>query len=262
MKTNKDIYKLFFATLMPLVLAACHSLSSTSITYEGHATGYDKQITIPMNVITQQTPAPTIIVAHPSDGITGYNYSRYVLFWGTLLKGWGYNVVLPDSFTTRGFRNREVMYHAGLVNYNERAEDIIATATWILKQKWHKGKIATIGFSHGGSAVTRTANLTNLISAGVAYYPGCFNDDGVNNPRFPVQIHIGTADDWTASHRCETLAKANSLYDLYLYKDATHAFDVPGGVRTLAGHQLAYDPSATKSAEERTRLFLAQHLLF
>ena len=250
-------YKLISLCLLTLTLTACQS---SSIVYKENSTGYNKDVTVPLEVITQKNPGPTIIVAHPSDGITGYNYNRYVLFWGDLLKSWGYNVVLPDSFTTRGFKNKEVMYNAGLVNYNQRAEDMIATASWITKQKWHKGKIGIIGFSHGGSAVNRTANMTNLVSAGVAYYPGCFNDDMVKNPKFPVQIHIGTADDWTYSNRCETLAKANSLYDLYIYPGATHAFDVPGSSRMLAGHRLSFDPNATKTAEERTRQFFEKYL--
>jgi dienelactone hydrolase len=210
-----------------------------------------------MEVVTQSKPSPTVILAHPSDGL---NWNRYVVFWGSLLKSWGCNVVLPDSFTTRGFRNKEVMYRAGLVNYDQRAEDMVKVAEWINKQKWHSGKIGIIGFSHGGSAVVRTANVTSLISVGVAYYPGCFTDDKTTNPKFPVQIHIGSDDAWTTSSRCVRLAEKNSIYDLYVYEGATHAFDIPASTRVAAGYTLSYDPIATKAAEDRTRLFLKKYL--
>lgn len=247
-------FKLIGMILVVLTLSACQSLS---ITYTAKATGYDREVTIPIEVVTQSKPSPTVIVAHPSDGL---DWNRYVRFWGSLLKSWGYNVILPDSFYGRGFRNKEVMYRAGLVNYDQRAEDMVKVAEWINEQKWHTGKIGIIGFSHGGGAVIRTANVTTLISAGVAYYPGCFTDDGTTNPKFPVQIHIGSNDTWTTSSRCVNLAKRSSIYDLYLYEGASHSFDIPASTRVLAGHSLSYDPIATKAAEERTRLFFKKYL--
>ncbi len=253
-------FKVLGLLLVAITLSACQS---TSVTYTAKTIGSGKvsaqgtKVSIPLEVITQSHPSPTIIVAHPSDGL---DWSRYVRFWGSLLKSWGYNVVLPDSFTTRGFRNREVMYLSGLVNYEQRAEDMVNVAEWINEQKWHAGKIGIIGFSHGGGAVIRTANVTTLISVGVAYYPGCFTDDGTTKPNFPVQIHIGSDDRWTHSRRCVALAEKNSIYDLHIYEGATHSFDIPASTRVLAGYTLSHDPIATKTAEEKTRLFFQKYL--
>ena len=244
-------------SLLLLFVAILTGCQTHSVTFTAKAsTGHDHEITIPLEVITQSRPSPTIIVAHPSDGLS---WSRYVGFWGSLIKSWGYNVVLPDSFTTRGFRNKEVMYKSGLVSNEQRAEDLTQVAMWIQKQSWHSGKIGMIGFSHGGGAVTRTANETSLISAGVAYYPGCRWAKDIN-PQVPVQIHIGTEDTWTPSFQCVALAKTSNLYDLHLYEGATHAFDIPAPTRVLVRYTLSHDPVATKQAEERTRLFFQKYL--
>lgn len=242
-----------------VVLSAC---SSTTITYTGTATGYNKEVILPIDTVTQKTPSPTIIIAHPSDGLTGYGYTRYVLFWGSLISSWGYNAVVPDSFHGRGYRNKEVMYQSMLVNYDERSEDMIKVAEWIKQQSWHKGKIGIIGFSHGGGTVIRTANTTDAISAGVAYYPGCFDDDKNTSPLFSVEIHIGNADDWTTAHRCISMAKKSNMYRLYVYQDATHGFDIPVATRKIMNYTLAYEHEAAIFAQERTRIFFDKHLRY
>jgi predicted alpha/beta-fold hydrolase len=161
------LLKLVGISVLVALLSACQT---PSITYTGKAIGDNREIKLPIEVITQDKPAPTIIVAHPSDGVNlGPGYNRYVKFWGSVLKSWGYNVVVPDSFTPRGYKNREVMYNARLVNYYQRAEDLEQVAAWIKQQPWHSGKIGAIGFSHGGGAVNRVSNTTSLISAGVAF---------------------------------------------------------------------------------------------
>jgi dienelactone hydrolase len=257
-KSRFTYLKLYLFFLVIISLTGCQS---NSVTFTAKATGYDREITIPLEVITQSKPSPTIIVAHPSDGL---NWSRYVMFWGSLIKSWGYNVVLPDSFTTRGYRNKEVMYQSGLVNYHQRAEDLEQVAAWIQNQSWHKGKIGAIGFSHGGGAINRMSNETNIISVGVAYYPGCFYSIDYN-PKIPVQIHIGNNDTWTSVGRCQDLIefsrnKKNNHFDLNVYYGATHAFDIPAATRVIAGHTLSHDPVATKQAEDRTRLFFQKYL--
>jgi carboxymethylenebutenolidase len=254
---TRSALKSFSLYICLVVLTLLSGCQTHSVTFTAKATGHDREITIPLEVITQFRASPTIIVAHPSDGL---DWSRYVGFWGSLIKSWGYNVVLPDSFTPRGFKNKEVMYKSGLVDHGQRAEDLERVAEWINKQSWHTGKIGMIGFSHGGGTVTRASNQTSLISVGVAYYPGCKGTRGDVNPRIPVQIHIGDEDTWTPSGGCVVLAKTSSLYDIYVYDGATHAFDIPAPTRVLAGYTLSHDPVATKRAEERTRLFFQKYL--
>jgi dienelactone hydrolase len=260
-KNSNTIMKFIYVLPSIVLFVGCTSITVDYRTTSLRLNHTPKVISIPIEVITQSQPSPTIIVAHPSDGLS---WSRYVQFWGSLIKSWGYNVVLPDSFTPRGYRNKEVMSNSGLVNYYERAEDLEQVATWIQKQPWHKGKIGSIGFSHGGGAINRMSNVTNLISVGVAYYPGCFYSIDYN-PKIPVQIHIGDNDTWTTVGRCQDLVelsrnKRNNNFDLNIYAGATHAFDIPAPTRTILNYTLTYDSESERKALELTRKFLQDHM--
>ena len=80
-------------------------------------------------------------------------------------------------------------------------------------------------------------------------------------------ILIGEADQWNRAYACKTmknLAQPDSAsIDLTVYPDVHHAFDVaqlkPG--RAPDGRWLEYDEPATRDAENKTRAFLADHLV-
>ena len=238
-----------------LLLAACTLFGDGTVTRRESGSAGINEVTIPLVTVKQSQPAPTIIVAHGCDGLS---WNRHVKFWGGIVKSWGYNAVFPDSFRPRGYSSNEVCKNPRLVNADMRARDMVEAADWIEQQPWHKGGIGILGFSHGGSTVIRTANITSRIAAGVAYYPGCVQTQ--NAPKFPVQIHIGTADDWTPSLRCVNLAKSNSNYELFLYDGTTHAFDTIAPPRVVLGHQLTHDPNAASLAERRSKAFFDLYL--
>jgi len=212
---------------------------------------------IPIQKITKWDPGPTIILAHTCAGIIP---KMDIQGWALTMSKWGYNVVVPDSFGPRGYRNG-ICTNTKVVTEVQRAEDINRVAEWIAKQSWHKGKIGLIGFSHGGKTVMEVVNRSNTtISAAVAYYPWCIPAD--TKPKVPTQIHIGELDDWTPSNRCE---RVKEHYDLYVYKGAYHSFDREAPSRVREGnngsqHKLVYDPVATSVSEGRTREFFKQNL--
>lgn len=237
------------------LLAGCTHFGDSTVTFRDSAGSASREVKLPLVTVTQPTAAPTIIVAHGCDGL---NWNRHVRFWGGIVKSWGYNAVFPDSFRPRGFASNEVCKNPRLVDANMRARDMTEALDWVLQQPWHKGQVGILGFSHGGSTVIRTANTTSRIAAGVAYYPGCVQTQDA--PEFPVQIHIGTADDWTLSTRCVNLAKKNANYELFLYEGATHAFDSVAPPRVVLGHQLSHDARAASLAEKRSRAFFDAYL--
>lgn len=216
-------------------------------------------ISIPIDKLTVGNPAPTVILAHTCAGII---QSMDIQQWGYNLKRWGYNVVFPDSFRPRGYR--DICNNTTAVTAEQRGQDIAAVAEWVRKQPWHKGKIALIGFSHGGRAAMEVSNRTkSSVDVVVAYYPWCRSLD--TTPQVPTQIHVGNKDDWTPSDRCEKIAKNNKNYSLYVYDGVYHSFDRPAPDRYKEGnhgfkHKLAYDPTAAAQAEERTKKFFEQYL--
>ena len=236
-------------------VAACTHFGDASVTRKAEATAESRDVTIPLVTVTQSQPAPTIIVAHSCSGLS---WNLHVKFWGGIVKSWGYNAVFPDSFRPRGYSSNEVCKNPRLVDADVRARDMVEAVGWIEQQPWHKGGIGILGFSHGGSTVIRTANITSRIAAGVAYYPGCVRTQGA--PKFPVQIHIGTADDWTPSHRCVSLAQKSANFTLFLYDGTTHAFDTIAPPRVVLGHQLTHDPHAASLAEQRSKAFFDLYL--
>ena len=217
-----------------------------------------ENINIVLDKIVSRTPRPTVILAHTCAGVIR---TMDIQDWGNKLDRWGYNVVIPDSFAPRNYRNG-ICTNTKSVTEVQRAEDIIKVAEWIEKQPWHKGKIGLIGFSHGGKTVMEVVNRTGTdkIAAAVAYYPWCTARD--KNPKIPTQIHIGSKDDWTPSVLCE---RVKDNYDLYVYEGAYHSFDRQAPDRIREGnngnrHKLVYDPTATAVSEGRTREFFKQYL--
>ena len=244
-----------FLLLVAMSVTACTHFGDASVTRREAASTGTGVVTASLVTVKQPQPAPTIIVAHGCDGL---NWNRHVKFWGGIVKSWGYNAVFPDSFRPRGYSSNEVCKNPRLVTADMRARDMVEAVDWIEQQPWHKGGIGILGFSHGGGTVIRTANITSRIAAGVAYYPGCAQTQ--NAPKFPVQIHIGTADDWTPSPRCVNLARRDANYELFLYDGTTHAFDSIAPPRIVLGHQLTHDPAAASLAERRSKAFFDLYL--
>ena len=218
-------------------------------------TRFNEEVKLKITKQTKWNPSPTIIILHGCDGA-----QQHYQNWGRLVNSWGYNAIFPDSFGSRNVYN--VCQHPGGVNAKQRSEDIAAVAEWINQQKWHKGKIGVIGFSHGGLSILQASNfpINDKISAMVAYYPWC--ERMYDKPKIPVQIHIGLSDDWTPAARCTNLSDE---YDFHAYENATHSFDIDAPPRKRGGHfgseyYLEHNPTAFKLSEQRSKEFFRKHI--
>jgi dienelactone hydrolase len=207
----------------------------------------------------KNTPRPTVIIAHGCDGTQNQSYKE----WLVQVSQWGYNGVMIDSFLPRSFSN---LCHRGYaVNPELRAYDIGKLVDYIKKQTWHTGKIAVIGFSHGGSTVLNLANNDRVsgVDAAVAYYPSCYNKyfnfigRDWSRPQFPVQIHFGDKDTWTPPELCTNIEK----YESHMYKNATHAFDMNFPSRVAYGYYMEYNSEADRLSRKRTKEFLDKNLV-
>jgi dienelactone hydrolase len=211
------------------------------------------------------TARPTVIIAHGCDGNRNPSYSN----WMKLVSTWGYNGVMVDSFVPRDYPVG-VCHRPSTVHPSVRAFDIKELAEYIKQQPWHTGKIAMIGFSHGGSTAMNIANNDDArnIDAAVAYYPSCYDKvwfgkryDFIgrpySDPKIPVQIHFGEQDTWTPFKQCSNIDQ----YEYYKYKYATHAFDMPWPGRTAYGHYMEYNQDADQTSKIRTKEFLDKNLV-
>lgn len=211
-------------------------------------------------------PFPAIILAHSCAGTNPHTDG-----WGKLLVSWGYLVLAPDSFGSRG--TKAVCTTPGVVTPNMRVADIAGALDYLAtRPDVVKGKIGIIGHSHGGSTVLRSTQKNfglaqRGLAAGVAYYPGCRPqfDGGID---VPVLLLAGDKDDWTPADLCRTLVSGlqrGGIVDAVYYPNAYHSFDSKAPDRTVPGapgkhHHLAYDTVAAPDAEVRTKAFFEKYL--
>ena len=150
--------------------------------------------------------------------------------------------------------------------------DAYYVAKWIKSQSWGSKKIGVMGFSFGASSVLHMVHPNTIkqefsdivISAGVAFYPGCLQmsyPPGV----VPVQFHLAGRDD-NFPQLCNDLAKSQwkDKAVIEYYKDAFHGFDMPGMNQMIQFQQgsklVAWSENDNKVARTKTKSFLDQKL--
>ena len=214
-------------------------------------------------------PFPAVVVLHDCGGI-----SRKDQDWAKRLVSWGYVAILPDSFGSRGLGN--LCTDVNRVDAQQRVQDVIGTAEYLATLPYvQKGRIAVLGFSHGGwtimKGVQENAYWSSYgIKGAVAYYPYCTAPQD-NNVAIPLRILIGEKDDWTTAQRCRDVisgAKKPSLIQATYYPDAYHSFDCNCATRWINGmgggkttsRRIEGNSAVTRDAEAQTKIFLQQLL--
>jgi dienelactone hydrolase len=218
---------------------------------------------IPATVFKPDGPGsfPAVVIMHDCSGL-GPTSSGAPSRWARVLVRWGYVVLLPDSFTTRG--------HAGgvcsdpspsraEVSPARRVRDAYAALAYLRTLSYVDGqRVGLMGGSHGGTttlaAMATSPSDVELFArdrqmgfvAAVALYPGCTirlgsgltGAAGVYKPMAPVRILIGEQDDWTPAAPCRKLTEAAEEagypVTIKVYPGVHHAFDSDKPVRYVA----------------------------
>ena len=202
--------------------------------------------------------------------------------WGDYLASLGYEALLVDSFTSRGFREIcTTPMKARTVKEEDRVGDAYAALAWLSAQPGIDAQhVALLGWSHGAGttlAAIAQAHPPQRFEAAIAFYPGCTQRAARPEryrPYAPLLVLIGTADDWTPAAPCQSLADAvharGEPMTIVTYPDTYHDFDnpalrekhvrheVPNGVHPGAGVTTAPNPQAREDAKRRVAEFLAQ----
>jgi dienelactone hydrolase len=208
-------------------------------------------------------PFPAVVIMHDCSGL-GSRSSGAPLRWAQELVPQGYIVLIPDSFTSRGFPDGVCTEPAGktsVVNGTIRARDAYGALAALRQMPYVDGKrIGIMGGSHGGmttlAAMVASVKESDPLSgaksagfvAGIALYPNCglwygewktvrqskdfgpvVSHSGVYKPIGPVLILAGEKDDWTPAEECRQMVEASrkdSLpLDIIIYPGAYHSFD-------------------------------------
>jgi dienelactone hydrolase len=250
-----------------------------SVTFQ--SLGSDTQIPATLLKPDGAGPFPAVVIVHDCSGL-GPHSSGAPMRWGKELLAQGYVVIIPDSFTPRGFSDgvcllpgNDTTAASGYV----RDGDAEAALAFLRAQPYVDGKhVGLMGGSHGGW--TTLATMTTLLrdnpvvkqakqngfTAAVALYPSCASTYnswsakrengtagtitgyvGTYKPLAPVLILVGEKDDWTPAEPCRHLVDASRAagYDMQLvvYPGAYHSFDSSSPVRYDARRNNSNSPT-------------------
>jgi len=214
-------------------------------------------------------PFPAVIGLHGCAGMPGTTQRKLV----DELVGWGYVILLVDSFATRGI---EPACAGGFLDVaGTRRSDAYGALDFLARQNFvDPQRVAAVGFSQGGwvTLLVAEANSFELFvrssnlrfRAVVAFYPLC--KAVVGRLVIPTLILIGALDQWTPAADCseklDTWRTAGVPIEQVVYPSAHHSFYYPElqPGRTMFGHWLEYNDEAATDATRRLREFLKRHL--
>ena len=192
------------------------------------------------------------------------------------LVGWGYVVLLVDSFATRGI---EDACTGGFIGFSDiagtRRSDAYGALAFLARQTFvDPQRVAAVGFSQGGwvTLLVAEANSFELFvrpsnlgfRAVVAFYPLCRAVAG--RPVIPTLILIGALDEWTPAADCSQKIDAwgtdGVRIEQVVYPSVHHSFYYPELLpgRTIFGRWAEYNEEAAADASRRMREFLNRHL--
>jgi dienelactone hydrolase len=179
---------------------------------------------------------PVVVMLHGCGGLFSPSgrVLRREVDWASRFQAAGYNVLLVDSFGSRNLGAQCTNANRTVFPVN-RARDTQGAIDWLATQAWADARrVAVIGWSHGGSTTLHYVRAEFApqgevnIRAAIAIYPGCrvLLDRTGPRPGVPLEIHMGSADDWTPPEPCQDLARTWSV-PITMYPDAHHGFDAP-----------------------------------
>ena len=237
----------------------------------------------PAVVANAATSRGTVVALHGCGGLYATTGSRKGQLnarhqaMADMLVADGYSVVFPDSLTPRGETELCTQKIASRkVSQTERRADALATLAWAAAQPWAEpGRMALLGWSHGGSAVlaatdkTRSDVLAQTVkpALAVAFYPGCTAAlSSRYQPVAPLVLMLAEKDDWTPPEPCVVLGKSVGA-EVNVYANSYHGFDapsgrvqlrldVPNGINPGLGVHSGPNPLARQQAYDRLRALL------
>lgn len=192
-------------------------------------------------------PFPAVVMLHDCSGL-GPASSGAPGRWAQELVKRGYVVVMPDSFTTRGFAGgvcTDASAARARVGPFYRADDAHDALAYARTLPYVDGRrVAVMGGSHGGATTLIAVSMPGFAAA-VALYPRCAGF--AYRPSAPVLILAGELDDWTPAEPCRKLAEyaqaSGYPVSIKVYPGAHHSFDSNFPVRYVAERLNISSPS-------------------
>jgi dienelactone hydrolase len=219
--------------------------------------------------------APAVLMLHGCGGMLNRRGEPTVRIreYAALLNQQGWHALAVDSLSPRG-ETELCTQRIGTrkITQVQRRLDALASLQWLASQPGaDAGRLALLGWSHGGSAVLSASNLDHPDVAkatvqprlAVAFYPGCETEVRRGyRPAADALLLVGLADDWTPAAPCQALAGTRGGHTIQVeaYEGAYHGFDglaplthrkeVPNGVHPGQGVHVGGQPAAREQSRQ------------
>ena len=231
-------------------------------------------------------PFPAIVLLHGCSGVLEKHR-----VWAKDLVEWGYLVLIPDSFSSRGITRLCGAGDAVWQKFNElRPYDTYAALQYLNNlNQVDTNRVGLIGWSYGGTIALKMldkafppADGAAAVSAGISLYPGCWQymeyirTTTAYSSHAPLLVLQGGSDNWTSPENCikfvDSAKDSEFPVKIRIYPGAFHDFDngdqritevhgvrieSPGGYGNVT---VGYDKTIHELARQDVRSFLQLHL--
>lgn len=216
---------------------------------------------------------PAVILMHGCGGLQPP--VRYALRgYAEALRSRGFAALILDSFGPRYYDGNE------MCSSNAKLRDALwyRVADAFDALRYLRGldfidrdSVFLMGQSNGGSVALRAAlagtqrtYLKQETDAGfrgvIAFYPWCGLFMGRADISVPVLVLSGGRDDWVSARECQEVRAQGAAYEVRVYPNARHSFDLDVLTQKYAGFTIGRDPDAATDSTRRMFAFMNREL--
>ena len=211
-------------------------------------------------------PFPAVVLMHGCGGMT--NVVRHGMkVHAENLNRHGFVALALDSFGPRGNGNGWVCDAGDRLARARiyREADAIDARDYLRTLDYVDGEhIFQMGQSNGaGVSIRLSQRAEPAFKAVTAYYPWC----GTFTRYFkkaklttPILVLSGARDDWTPPAVCQSLETTGADYEVMIYPNAVHSFDLDIALQDYKGHKVGYDAQAAPDSRTRMIKFFRKYL--
>lgn len=197
---------------------------------------------------------PAVVVIHENRGLNPHieDVTRRVALAG-------YLALAPDALAPQGGTPKDEEKARGLfgtLDATKNLNNFIKAFDYLKERKDCTGKTGCVGFCWGGALSNQLAVNVPDLKAAVAFYGRQPEAADVTKIKAAVQLHYGGLDERVNAGIPayeEALKKAGTIYELYVYEGANHAFHNDTA-------PTRYNEAGAKLAWERTLKFFGEKL--
>ncbi|MDE0046794.1 MAG: dienelactone hydrolase family protein [bacterium] len=259
-----------------LALAGCRSMGVIESDAGQYYTAHDAKVRFTMRSPSGEGPFPAVILMHGCSGL-GESVGRGMAQHADHLVDAGFVALILDSFTTRGIDSTCTSSRKAAESTLFRQHDAVHTLRHLQAlPDIDPENVFLMGQSEGGSVAVKLAAhpLSSVVkddamveasgqpwfAAIVAYYPWC-----PHVPKWldtPLLVLSGEEDDWTPSQGCiwHKAVVKGAPYDVKIYEDAHHSFDLPMPVQHYVGYTVGGHPAAAADSRMRMIAWFREHM--